>query len=38
MNDIGKNYYQLVSNFDELKLQSEQLPNIDVDYCVEILK
>ena len=38
VNEIGKNYYQLVSNFDSVIFQIKNLPDVNVDYCVEYLK
>ena len=38
INEIGKNYYQMIANFDDLKVHGNELPNINVDYCKECLK
>jgi hypothetical protein len=38
VNEIGKNYYQLVSNYDSVIFQINNLPDVNVDYCVEFLK
>lgn len=38
LNDIGKNYYSLISNFDELKSHGSLLPDINLDYINQYLK
>lgn len=37
LNEIGKNYYSLISSFDELKSLATLLPNINLDYCNQYL-
>ncbi|CAF0718002.1 unnamed protein product [Brachionus calyciflorus] len=38
LNEIGKNYYQLITNFDDLKIHGDELPNVNVDYCKKFTK
>ncbi len=38
INNLGKNYYQLVSNFDQLKEQANILPSINSDVCLKNLE
>ncbi|RNA10197.1 hypothetical protein BpHYR1_012874 [Brachionus plicatilis] len=38
LNEIGKNYYSLISNFDELKTLGTLLPKINSNYCNQFLK
>ena len=35
VNEMGKSYYQLIFNFDQLKSMAEQLPNVNTEYCDE---
>ena len=37
LNEIGKNYYSLISNFDELKSHGSLLPDINTGYINQYL-
>lgn len=38
INEIGKNYFELVSSFNELRDNGKQLPDVNGEFCMDYLK
>jgi hypothetical protein len=37
INELSNIYYELIASFEQMKFNTEEIPNVNLEYCMEFL-